>query len=75
MSNDNPVSHPAHYTRGKYEAINIILDFLANSGLEPDEAYLVGNVFKYLLRFPHKGKGEDLQKAKVYLNWLIKRIN
>lgn len=72
---DNPISHPAHYTKGKYEAIKIILDFLANSGLAPDEAYLAGSVFKYLLRFPHKGEKEDLQKARVYLNWLIEGID
>lgn len=71
---NNPVSNPAHYTQGKYEAIKIINDFLANSNLKPDEAYLVGNVLKYLLRFPHKGKLMDLQKARVYLGWLIEGI-
>ena len=34
--------------------------------------YLKGNVMKYIWRYENKNKLEDLQKANVYLGWLIK---
>lgn len=36
------------------------------------KGYLKGNVMKYVWRYENKGKLEDLQKANVYLGWLIK---
>jgi hypothetical protein len=33
--------------------------------------YLAGNVIKYLSRFRGKDGVKDLEKAKVYLDWLI----
>ena len=38
---------------------------------EQYEGWLRGNVFKYLWRYPHKNKLEDLRKAQFYLNRLI----
>lgn len=35
--------------------------------------YWAGNVLKYLLRYPHKNGVEDLEKAKHYLEYLIKK--
>jgi hypothetical protein len=33
--------------------------------------FLKGNVMKYVWRFDRKNGVEDLEKAKVYLEWLI----
>ena len=43
------------------------------SRFTPDEfrGYLKGNCIKYLSRFERKGGVEDLEKARVYLDWLI----
>ena len=35
--------------------------------------FWAGNVLKYLLRYPHKNGVEDLEKAKHYLEYLIKK--
>lgn len=55
----------------------------ANNGIEPIEimrknfnhdefmGFCKGNVLKYLLRYKDKNGLEDLEKAKIYLNWLI----
>ena len=38
------------------------------------DGYLVGNILKYVLRAPSKGKmNEDLRKAEKHLKMLIKR--
>jgi hypothetical protein len=50
------------------------------SGIEPIditayETFLRGNVIKYVMRAPYKGKElEDLQKARQYLDWEIARV-
>jgi len=62
------VNSPAHYTAGKYETIDVIEDIL---GPEKFEGYCIGNVIKYVSRYPHKNGTEDLKKAGVYLNWAI----
>lgn len=62
MMND-AVSHPAHYTDGKYETI----DFIESWGL----GFHLGNAVKYISRAGKKDpakKGEDLQKALWYLH-------
>ena len=62
------VSHPEHY-QGVcgLEAIEVMRNFLPkyqNSHV----SYLIGNVIKYVLRAPSKGKEmEDLMKAQKYL--------
>ena len=35
------------------------------------KGFYKGNVLKYMLRHEKKNGKEDLEKAKVYLNWLI----
>ena len=67
---DDPVDHPAHYTTGKYEGIDVIEDSL---GPDLFEGYLVGNVMKYVHRYKHKNGLEDLKKARWYLDHLIGR--
>jgi len=61
---DDPVAHPKHYTIGKIEVLDFILD--------QDLPYLAGNIVKYLSRYRWKGKPvEDLRKARFYLDRLI----
>ena len=61
------VNHPEHYTSGKYETIDIIKD-----SVDDFKSYVHGNIIKYILRYKKKGGVQDLKKAQVYLNWLIK---
>ena len=69
------VSHPEHY-KGVcgLEAIEVMKNFLPkyqNSHV----SYLIGNVIKYVLRAPSKGKEmEDLMKAMEYLDLAIKEL-
>lgn len=67
----NPVTQPDHYNKGAIEAIEAI-----KASMHPQEykGYLKGNCLKYLWRYEYKNGVEDLKKAQVYLNWLIKEI-
>lgn len=64
------VNHPAHYTEGKYEVIDIIQDQLSP---EQFQGYCLGNVMKYVMRHRYKGGPEDLKKARWYLDRAIMR--
>lgn len=60
------VNSPPHYTTGKIEVCDFIVDQKLN--------FLLGNVVKYVARSEHKGKAlEDLKKAAWYLNREIQR--
>jgi len=66
-SND-PVTHPAHYTRGKIEVIDFIED--------QQFGYHLGQVIKYVCRAGHKSaetRKQDLEKAMWYLKREIER--
>lgn len=65
---DNAVEHPAHYTQGGIECIEAIKASMCPAGFTD---YCKGNVIKYLFRWEHKGGLQDLQKAQVYLGWMI----
>ena len=65
----NDPINPNHYTTGKYETIDVILDIVKD--LPGDEAFLVGNQLKYLSRYPHKNGIEDVKKAHWYNEKLI----
>lgn len=59
------INRPAHYTMGKIEVYDFIKAW--------DLSFAEGNVVKYTVRAPHKGKKlEDLKKARWYLDQLIK---
>jgi Protein of unknwon function (DUF3310) len=61
---ERAVVHPAHYTYGKYECLDVIV----GQGFP----FLVAQVIKYLWRHEHKGRPlEDLKKARFYLERLI----
>lgn len=65
------VNSPSHYGQGKIECIDYIKDFLTE---EEYIGYLRGNIAKYLHRWRYKNGLEDLEKAKVYLGWLIDAV-
>ena len=59
------VDHPSHYNQTPIETIEIIAQ--ATEKMDGFRAYCFGNVLKYLLRAPFKGKQEeDCLKAKWY---------
>ena len=64
------VNHPNHYqSETGLEVIDAIKAFCGNF-----KAYCAGNVIKYVARYDKKNGLEDLQKAQVYLNWLIEEV-
>jgi hypothetical protein len=67
----DPVAQPDHYNKGAIEAIEAI-----KASMHPQEykGYLKGNCLKYLWRYEYKNGVEDLRKARVYLDWLIKEV-
>ncbi len=71
ISMDN-VNHPEHYTKGGVECIEAIR---ASMTREAFCGYCKGNILKYIWRYEDKGQGEDLKKAKVYLDWLISEVD
>lgn len=67
------VNHPAHYQTSKVECIDAIE--AATEGLPAKESFGIGTAIKYLWRYRKKGKPiEDLQKAKWYIDRVIKII-
>ena len=68
------VNHPAHYTAGKFEAIDVIEDAVAHAPNAVIGA-LLWQSLKYLLRMFLKGKPlEDAKKARWYLNRMINKL-
>lgn len=60
-------NHPDHYNVGSIEVIDIIDDWKLG--------FYEGNIVKYTMRAKYKGKQlQDLEKAKWYLDRLIKEI-
>jgi hypothetical protein len=59
---------PVRYTEGGLEVIDILQIKLTDDEFK---GYCKGNVLKYLLRYRYKGGARDLEKAQVYLRWLI----
>ena len=70
MTNTNdPVNHPSHYTQGKIECIDFILDKNMN--------FCRGNAIKYIVRAGLKDPSkevEDLEKAVFYLSREIESL-
>ena len=62
------VHHPNHYCQGGIECIKAIEASMTPEGFQD---YCKGNVLKYIWRWRDKAGIEDLEKAKVYLDWLI----
>ena len=61
---DDKINHPDHYTMGGIECFDFINSW--------ELSFTEGNVIKYVVRAPYKGKPvEDLKKARWYLDKLI----
>lgn len=61
---NDPVNHPAHYTRGGIECLDAI-----EAALTPQQfvGYLRGNILKYIWRCQDKNGIQDVMKAEFYL--------
>lgn len=64
------IDKPEHYNKGGIEAIDYIKQQLGDGFGD----YCAGNVHKYIHRYKYKNGVEDLRKARVYLEWLIKSM-
>ncbi len=63
---NDDVNHPDHYTQGIE-----VTDFIASWQMD----WFRGNIIKYIVRCPYKGNSiKDLEKAKWYIDDLIKRL-
>lgn len=68
------VNSPPHYTKGKFEAIEVIEDAVQHA---PNSVYgtLQWQVLKYILRMWNKNDAlEDARKARWYLDRLIYKL-
>jgi len=63
--------NPDHYKVGGIETFDIIKAKLSPTQIA---GFCKGNIIKYITRADHKGKIEDLKKAKWYLDKLIEEI-
>jgi hypothetical protein len=63
------VNHPKHYTQGKYEVIDIIME--AVKDLPPEQAVCVGHIIRYIMRYKYKNGLQDVKKCKWYTDKLI----
>lgn len=66
------VNQPPHYTQGGVECIDAIQ--AAVTGKPPYEAWLVGQIIKYLWRYNFKNGAEDVKKAEFYLKRLVDTV-
>lgn len=66
----NDPTHPSHYAQGGISVWDVIKAY--TDGLNGVDAFNAGNAIKYILRWHHKNGVEDLEKAKVYIDELIK---
>ena len=72
---NDSVNHPAHYTRGGKEAIDIIEEAIQDAPT-PAEGMLQAQVLKYLLRLWLKDNPvQDAKKAQWYLTRLIDKMD
>lgn len=64
------VSAPTHYATSTIQPISFM-----EASLSHDEfvGYLKGNIVKYVSRYRMKDGVKDLEKARVYLDWLIEK--
>ena len=68
MTNDDPVYRPLHYTQGRIECIDAMIEAF---GIHDVRVYCKLNAFKYLWRADLKSPDQDLEKAIWYLNFAI----
>lgn len=71
MQNYDDVRAPEHYCKGDVECIDAIK---SSMGAAEFRGYCKGNCMKYLWRYEDKGGLESLEKALVYLEWLVESV-
>lgn len=70
-SSSDLVNKPSHYNQAGIECIEAIRAALGPEGFS---YYCQGNSMKYLWRFRYKNGVQDLQKCRVYLDWLMEEM-
>lgn len=66
------VVHPKHYmSDGGVECFDILVDTLGKDGFE---AFCVGNMIKYLVRYKRKGGVQDVKKVEMYAHTMIQEM-
>ena len=74
LTSVDSVNHPAHYTAGKTEVIDVLEDWV-QAAPDPVLGGLQWQVIKYLSRMWLKNDAyEDARKAQWYLTRLINRL-
>ena len=68
----NDITSPEHYFFGEYQTIEIINAWLDNNDVSPREGFFWASMQQYLCRYKKKKGVVDLQKARWYLDELIK---
>lgn len=71
---DTQKKYPSHYYINGRNTIEIIKDIVNKNAKTVQEGIDLFNVLKYLIRYRNKNKVDDLQKARNYLDWLIKEV-
>ena len=64
------VEKPPYYTKGDVECKDGIKAAVSN--LHSTDAHYTASAIQYLWRWKEKNGVEDLRKAKVFIEWLIK---
>ena len=62
---NDPVNHPEHYTSGKVECIDAMVEAF---GVEAVKHFCLCNAFKYHWRHNMKNGQEDIEKATWYMD-------
>ena len=70
----DPVNSPSHYCTGDQGIECIDAIDAAISDLGGIEGHYTGSALAYLWRWKKKGGGQDLKKARWYLDRLIERV-
>ena len=69
------VNSPAHYTRGKTEAIDVIEEAIQDAP-DPKAGFLQAQILKYMLRLWLKQNDtQDAEKAQWYLTRLVDHLS
>jgi len=68
LNKHDAVNAPTHYTDGEIETIDFIRDRLSKDEMR---GFCWANVMKYTSRWTRKDGIQDLNKAKVYIDWMI----
>lgn len=73
LETEDMVNHPSHYmSETGMEVIDVIEAFTFD--LKGIEATDTGNIIKYICRWKNKNGVQDLEKAKWYIEHLIKHV-